>query len=172
MTNKELLQKRIDELCKELGITESPYTDKTTEKQLNAIIDELEAKLPDEGDEHDESDESHDGSDQEAPGPDDTSGSQVAPPPDSEGQAPAENEVLAIASELPEGITLTDDDNVPEVQSNAEGDMKVKALKTFQALSHGKTVIVTKGETAYLEEQAATDAVDAGVAGFLVTTKD
>ncbi|ENU5813949.1 hypothetical protein ACE34P_001501 [Vibrio fluvialis] len=171
MTNKELLQKRIDELCKELGIAESPYTDKTTEKQLNAIIDELEAKLPDEGDEHDESDESHDGSNQEAPGPDDASGSQVAPPPDSEGQTPAENEVLAIASELPEDATLTDDDNVPEVQSNAEGDLKVKALKTFQALSHGKTVIVTKGETAYLEEQAATDAVDAGVAVFLVTTK-
>ncbi|MBY7981366.1 hypothetical protein KW452_02335 [Vibrio fluvialis] len=172
MTNKELLQKRIDELCKELGIAESPYTDKTTEKQLNAIIDELEAKLPDEGDEHDKSDQSHDGSDQEAPGSDDTSGSQAAPTPDSAGQAPAENEVLAIASELPEGATLTDDDNVPEVQSNAVGDMKVKALKTFQALSHGKTVIVTKGETAYLEQQAAIDAVDAGVAGFLVTTKD
>ncbi|MBY7903589.1 hypothetical protein KW507_22065 [Vibrio fluvialis] len=171
MTNKELLQKRIDELCKELGIAESPYTDKTTEKQLNAIIDELEAKLPDEGDEHDESDESHDGSDQEAPGPDDTSGPQTAPPTDSDGQAPAENEVLAIASELPEGATLTDDDNVPEVQSNAEGDLKVKALKTFQALSHGKTVIVTKGETAYLEEQAAMDAVDAGAAGFLATIK-
>ncbi|HDM8047888.1 TPA: hypothetical protein P0E07_000959 [Vibrio fluvialis] len=171
MTNKELLQKRIDELCKELGIAESPYTDKTTEKQLNAIIDELEAKLPDEGDEHGEPDKSNNASDQKAPGPDDTSGSQVAPTPNSEGQTPAENEVLAIASELPEDATLTDDDNVPEVQSNAEGDLKVKALKTFQALSHGKTVIVTKGETAYLEEQAATDAVDAGVAGFLVTTK-
>ncbi|MCG6227117.1 hypothetical protein [Vibrio furnissii] len=171
MTNKELLQKRIDELCKELGITKSPYTDKTSEKQLNAIIDELEAKLPDENDEHDESDQSNDGSDQEAFGPDDTSSSQAAQTPDSEGQAPAENEVLAIASELPEGATLTDDNNVPEVQSNAEGDLKVKALKTFQALSHGKTVIVTKGETAYLEEQAANDAVDAGVAGFWVTTK-
>lgn len=171
MTNKELLQKRIDELCKELGIAESPYTDKTTEKQLNAIIDELEAKLPDEDDEHDESDQSHDGSDQEASDPDDTSGSQVAPTPDSDGQAPTAKEVLAIASELPEGATLTDDDNVPEVQSNAEGDLKVKALKTFQALSHGKTVIVTKGETAYLEEQAAMDAVDAGAAGFLATIK-
>ncbi|MGI2879341.1 hypothetical protein ACRTDO_00900 [Vibrio furnissii] len=171
MTNKELLQKRIDELCKELGITKSPYTDKTSEKQLNAIIDELEAKLPDEGDEHDKSNESHDGSDQEASGPDDTSGSQVAPPPDSAGKAPAENEVLAIASELPEGATLTDDDNVPEVQSNAEGDLKVQALKTFQALSHGEPVIVTKGETAYLEEQAATDAVDAGVAGYVVHLK-
>ncbi|MGI2933246.1 hypothetical protein [Vibrio fluvialis] len=171
MTNRELLQKRIDELCKELGIAESPYTDKTTEKQLNAIIDELEAKLPDEDDEHDESDQSHDGSDQEASGPDDTSGSQAAPTPDSDGQAPAENEVLAIASELPEGATLTDDDNVPEVQSNAKGDLKVQALKTFQALSHGKPVIVTKGETAYLEEQAAMDAVDAGAAGLLVTIK-
>ncbi|WP_315919923.1 hypothetical protein [Vibrio fluvialis] len=171
MTNKELLQKRIDELCKELGIAESPYTDKTNEKQLNAIIDELEAKLPDENDEHDESDQSHDGSDQEASGPDDTSGSQAAPTPDSEGQAPAENEVLAIASELPEGATLTDDDNVPEVQSNAKGDLKVQALKTFQALSHGKPVIVTKGETAYLEEQAAMDAVDAGAAGLLAAIK-
>ncbi|WP_337165770.1 hypothetical protein [Vibrio fluvialis] len=171
MTNKELLQKRIDELCKELGIAESPYTDKTTEKQLNTIIDELEAKLPDENDEHDESDQSHDGSDQKASGPDDTSGSQAAPTPDSDGQAPAENEVLAIASELPEGATLTDDDNVPEVQSNAKGDLKVQALKTFQALSHGKPVIVTKGETAYLEEQAAMDAMDAGAAGLLATIK-
>ncbi|ENQ8613729.1 hypothetical protein ACEQ7L_000207 [Vibrio fluvialis] len=171
MTNKELLQKRIDELCKELGIAESPYTDKTTEKQLNAIIDELEAKLPDEGDEHGEPDKSNNASDQKAPGPDDTSGSQVAPTPNSEGQTPAKNEVLAIASELPEGATLTGGNNVPEVQSNAEGDMKVKALKTFQALSHGKTVIVTKGETAYLEEQAATDAVDAGVAGYVVHLK-
>ncbi|MBF4238166.1 hypothetical protein EAY82_27055, partial [Vibrio anguillarum] len=44
---KQPYQEQIDGLCNELGITEKQYTDKTTIPELEAIIDKLEAQLPD-----------------------------------------------------------------------------------------------------------------------------
>ena len=46
-TTKQPYQEQIDNLCKELGITETQYNDKTTIPELEAIIDDLEAQLPD-----------------------------------------------------------------------------------------------------------------------------
>ncbi|WP_342652560.1 hypothetical protein NM449_17820 (plasmid) [Vibrio metschnikovii] len=47
-----MLKKRIDELCKELN-TDAPYSSKSTEAQLNEMIDQLESQLPDDGDDND-----------------------------------------------------------------------------------------------------------------------
>ncbi|NMU67153.1 hypothetical protein HKA89_00040, partial [Vibrio parahaemolyticus] len=63
MSRKENLKKRVDELCKELGITEPQYSDKTTESQLNKVIDDLEAKLPDMDESDDEAPSQTEGND-------------------------------------------------------------------------------------------------------------
>ncbi|WP_165311047.1 hypothetical protein [Vibrio ziniensis] len=170
MTNKEMLQKRIDELCKELGITEPQYTDKTTEKQLNILIDDLEAKLPDEGGDDDAS-ENDAGSDSQGSDADASASNEESQAAESKDEASSEEKVLVLSGDLPDGATLIDDENVPEVDSNEAGDLSIHALKTFQAISHGKKVFVNAGETVFLEEQAAIDAVDAGVAGLNATMK-
>ncbi|MCL9783658.1 hypothetical protein M9194_19725 [Vibrio sp. S4M6] len=47
---KKPYQEQIDSLCEELGITEPQYDDKNSIADLEKIIDELEAKLPENSD--------------------------------------------------------------------------------------------------------------------------
>ncbi|WP_417519829.1 hypothetical protein [Marinobacter sp.] len=169
MSKKQLLQKRIDELCQELGITEPKYTDKTTEAQLNTIIDELEALLPDDGsDENVQSGATTTSSD---PLLNHTAGEETPEGTTAAGPASAQTDVLVTSGLLPDGSTLTEDGPVPEVKTDDAGDLLVHALKTFQCRSHGQTAIVLQGQEKYLDEQAAMDAVDAGVAAFVASMK-
>ncbi|MBE4585499.1 hypothetical protein BOO29_11050 [Vibrio navarrensis] len=167
MTNKEMLQKQIDALCNELGINEPQYTEKTTEKQLNAIIDELEAKLPEEGDEDDENDgiDSSTGHSLDASSGEETT--EGGTPTD---KAPSEKDVLAMAGNLPKDAELSDGADV-EAISDEQGDVLVFGLKTFECVSHGERVTVKQGDEAYLEEKAALDAIEASVAAFRAVMK-
>ncbi|WP_136484732.1 hypothetical protein [Vibrio sp. H11] len=169
MTKKQLLQKRIDELCEELGITEPKYTDKTTEAQLNTIIDELEELLPDEGDGTNE----QSGTTATSSDPDVNHAASEKTPESttSDNPAPAETSVLVQGNVLAEGAVLTDEGNAPEVKTNDTGDLLIYAKKTFQCRSHGEIEIVLQGQEKHLEEQAAVDAVDAGVAAFVASIK-
>ena len=162
MSKKENLQKQIDDLCKELGITEPQYTSKTTEAQLNTIIDELEAKLPG-GDESDDEELSQtQGNDT-----DDTTGDQIE---EASIQTAKKSEVLVGAAiELPDGATVLEDGEPPEVISDEKGNVQVFVHKPFQCLQNKKTVLLKKGEKPFLDEETAMEAVDAGLAHFIAT---
>ncbi|MBN8108650.1 hypothetical protein [Vibrio vulnificus] len=165
MTNKEMLQKRIDALCEELGINEPQYTDKTTEKQLNGIIDELEAKLPDEGDENDDIDSTIEHNLDADSSEETTEGNATT------GKVPSEKNVLVMAGDLHEDVALINDDETVEVVSDESCDVLVFALKTFECISHGRRITVKQGGEEYLEEQAAIDAIEANVAAFRAQLK-
>ncbi|GAJ77649.1 hypothetical protein JCM18905_3544 [Vibrio sp. JCM 18905] len=163
MSKKENLQKQIDDLCKELGITESHYTSKTTEAQLNNIIDELEAKLPGGGDESEDEELSQtQGNDT-----DDTAGDQIAK---ASIQTAEKSEVLVGAAiELPDGATVLEDGEPPEVISDEKDNVQVFVHKPFQCVQGNKTVLLKKGEKPFLDEETAMEAVDAGLAHFIAT---
>jgi hypothetical protein len=163
MSRKDNLKKRIDELCGELNITEPQYDDKTTEAQLNAIIDELEAKLPD-GDESENEDE-----DQSQ-----TQGNDVDNPASGENQEAEiqtsdKAEVLVGIGELPEGETISDDGVIPVAKTNDQGEMQVLVTKPFQYVVDGKPVLAKSGEKPFLDEDTAMEAVEAGLAHIIAT---
>ncbi|MGL1103413.1 hypothetical protein ACSTLM_04390 [Vibrio parahaemolyticus] len=162
MSKKENLQKQIDDLCKELGITEPQYTSKTTEAQLNNIIDELEAKLPGGVESEDEELSQTQGNDT-----DDTAGDQIA---EASIQTAEKSEVLVGAAiELPDGATVLEDGDPPEVISDEKGNVQVFVHKPFQCVLGNKTVLLKKGEKPFLDEEAAMEAVDSGLAHFIAT---
>ncbi|HAS6644270.1 TPA: hypothetical protein I7259_11510 [Vibrio parahaemolyticus] len=162
MSKKENLQKQIDDLCKELGITESQYTSKTTEAQLNNIIDELEAKLPGGDESEDEEPSQTQGNDT-----DDNAGDQIA---EASIQTVEKSEVLVGAAiDLPDGATVLEDSEPPEVISDDKGNVQVFVHKPFQSVQGNKTVLLKKGEKPFLDEETAMEAVDAGLAHFIAT---
>ncbi|ENM3868745.1 hypothetical protein WKN18_003282 [Vibrio cholerae] len=189
MSQNALLKKQIDQLCQTLGITDPLYTSKSTEAQLLKIIDELESRLPD--DEPDEEsteiqEEQPEGSSepdlQEPSNKDGDHGSEnvqnsesngtdsVASSQDQseakQGKGNAPQEVLVLsADELPDGAVI-DEGKSPEVIANDHGDVKIRALSAFQIMSHGKPLLLLPGTDAFVEESAALDAIDAGVAAL------
>ncbi|MDF4625041.1 hypothetical protein [Vibrio parahaemolyticus] len=169
MSSKEHLQKHIDGLCEELNITKSPYKSNTSVTELQKIIDDLEDQLPDDNDDEladapvldDANDDISDG---------DLVDGDLAIASDS-GQTditeiPPGSHVGAFKeSQLPEDAVINE--SGVEVSANEAGDLELKALVTIGLMSHGKRVMVRKGTTAFIEESAALDAVDEGVAVLL-----
>ncbi|GAB6263910.1 hypothetical protein [Photobacterium sp. R1] len=142
MSQKAALQAHIDGLCEQLGISDKPYKDDTTIKDLEKLIDELETQIPD--------DTAGDGTDGE--GTDDTDLTEIT---------------MVDESALPPGAVIQNDVEGPEVVVNGKGDLLIKAKVSIQLRSHGKPVLVLAGESAYVEEQAAMDAVSEKVAVLL-----
>ncbi|GAA03226.1 hypothetical protein [Photobacterium leiognathi] len=142
---KAPLHAHIDGLCEELNITDKPYTDKTTIEELQIIIDELEAQLPDDSDGIDEGDDLS--------------------------QTDVKNSDVLIGSidesDLPSGAVIDDGLDGPEVKSNADGDLLIEAACTVQLISHGNTLLLAKGKQAYVDEDAAMTAVEEQVAFFV-----
>ena len=144
-STKAPLHSHIDGLCEELCITEKPYSDKNTTEELQIIIDELEAQLPDDGDCIDEGDDLS--------------------------QPYVKNSDVLISSidksDLPSGAVIDDGLDGPEVKSNADGDLLIEATCTVQLISHGNTLLLAKGEQAYVDEDSAMTAVEEQVAFFV-----
>lgn len=163
MSRKDNLKKRIDELCGELNITEPQYDDKTTEAQLNAIIDELEAKLPD-GDESENEDE-----DQSQAQGNDVDNPASGESQEAEDQESDKPEVLVGIGELSEGESITDDGVIPEAKTNDQGEMQVLVTKPFQYVVNGEPVLAKSGEKPFLDEDTAMEAVEAGLAHIIAT---
>lgn len=163
MSRKDNLKKRIDELCGELNITEPQYDNKTTEAQLNVIIDELEAKLPD-GDESENEDEEQ----SQAQG-NDVDNSASGESQEAEIQPSDKAEVLVGIGELPEGETISDDEIIPVAKTNEQGEMQVLVAKPFQYVVGGKPVLAKSGEKPFLDEDTAMEAVEAGLAHIIAT---
>lgn len=162
MSRKENLKKRVDELCKELGITEPQYSDKTTEAQLNKVIDDLEAKLPDMDESDDEAQSQTQGNDANHTASDQSE--------QTESQASEKSEVLiGAAVELPDGATILDDGEPPEVNADEKGNVQVLVDKPFQCLQGQKTVLLKRGDKPFLDEETAMEAVDSGLAYFVAT---
>ncbi|EGR2554634.1 hypothetical protein DX887_02475 [Vibrio alginolyticus] len=162
MSRKENLKKRVDELCKELGITEPQYSDKTTEAQLNKVIDDLEAKLPDMDESDDESQSQTQGNDANHTASDQSE--------QTESQASEKSEVLiGAAVELPDDATVLDDGEPTEVNADEKGNVQVLVDKPFQCLQGQKTVLLKRGNKPFLDEETAMEAVDAGLAYFVAT---
>ncbi|MDO6707926.1 hypothetical protein [Photobacterium sp. 1_MG-2023] len=142
MSQKTALQAHIDGLCEQLGISDKPYKDDTTIKELEKLIDELETQIPDDTD--------GDGTDGE--GTDDTDLTEIT---------------MVDESALPPGAVIRDDLDGPEVVANANGDLLIKADVSIQLLSRGERVFIPAGDTAYVEESVALDAVAEKVAVLL-----
>lgn len=154
MSQKKPLQQHIDQLCTELGIEDKPYTEKTSIPDLQKIVDDLEAKLPDEESEP-ESDETEtlEGGDL---------------PPEEPETLEVESGIeigLVDKSELPDDAVI--EDAGVEVESNESGDLLIKAKTTIRLQSHGQSLKISKDQTAYVDEQAAMDAVEDGLAVLL-----
>lgn len=146
MSQKTTLQAHIDGLCEQLGISDKPYNDGTTIKELEKLIDELEKQIPDDDDD------------------DDTGGADDFTDTGLDGLV----EIGTVDdSELPPGAVILEDADGPEVFTNDNGDFLIKAEVSIQLLSHGQRVFIPAGEATYVEESAALAAVDEKVAVLL-----
>ncbi|EJB8454882.1 hypothetical protein MW332_004730 [Vibrio parahaemolyticus] len=182
MSSKEHLQKHIDGLCEELNVTKSPYKSNTSVTELQKIIDDLEDQLPDDNDDElagaqvlddandelvdaqvldDANDEIIDGDFVEG----DFALTSDSGQPDITAIPPGSHVGAFKESQLPEDAVIGE--SGVEVSANETGDLELKALVTIGLISHGKRVMVRKGTTAFIEESAALDAVDEGVAVLL-----
>lgn len=165
MSRKDNLKKRIDALCNELGLDKVPYDDRTTEAQLNVMIDELEASLPDGPDEGGSDDETNPGetdAETQDDDADDSAGDEI-----DESEIDDRPVVLVGVGELPPDETLTEDGEAPEVLTNDQGFVQVQALKAFQAKVDGHITLIKSGDTPYLDEDTAMEAVEAHLACFM-----
>lgn len=154
MSQKKPLQQHIDQLCTELGIEDKPYTEKTSIPDLQKIVDDLEAKLPDEESEP-ESDETET-----------LEGGDLPPEEPETLEVESGTEIgLVDKSELPDDAVI--EDAGVEVDSNESGELLIKAKTTIRLQSHGQPLKISKDQTAYVDEQAAMDAVEDGLAVLL-----
>ncbi len=192
MSQKQQLQKHIDGLCEELEITEPQYNSKTKVEQLQAIIDELEAKLPEDSDDvNNETEEVPESEDDDALDThqlevgDDEQNPSAAVVTDYEQDVsnPVEDSVqddeLPSSIDTPSGtevglvdISELDPDDVVEdasveVDGDEKGNVAIKAKVTIMLSSHGKPVKILRGETAYVSKEAAMQAVEEKLAVFL-----
>lgn len=144
---KQPYQEQIDNLCKELGITETQYNDKTTITELEAIIDKLEAQLPDEEDQEPETDPEQD--------------------------APLNNDEVEITltDDVPDDADIDDSDTTVEVNSDDEGQIEVRAVSTFRCRVGDERITVIAGNRKFLPEDVAMDALQIGVAVFIGTVE-
>jgi len=157
MSRKENQRKRIDDLCAELGITEPQYTDRTTEVQLNEIIDDLEEKLPKMGESDDKNLSQTKGNDGEYPTSDQSK--------QAESQSRKDSGMLTgTAFELPNNTTTLSAGEPTEVHTTEKANVKVFVDKSFQYLQDQKTVLLKSGDTPYLDIDTAMEAVEAGLA--------
>ena len=169
MSSKEHLQKHIDSLCEDLNITKSPYKSNTSVTELQKIIDDLEDQLPDDNDDELADDQVLDDANDEIIDGDLVEGDLAitsdSGQPDITEIPPGSHVGAFKESQLPEDAVI--DESGVEVSANDAGDLELKALVTIGLISHGKRVMVRKGTTAFIEESAALDAVDEGVAVLL-----
>ncbi|EJB8455074.1 hypothetical protein MW332_004930 [Vibrio parahaemolyticus] len=169
MSSKEHLQKHIDGLCEELNVTKSPYKSNTSVTELQKIIDDLEEQLPDENDDELADDQVLDDANDGVIDGDLVDGALTltsdSGQPDITEIPPGSHVGAFKESQLPEDAVI--DESGVEVSANEAGDLELKALVTIGLISHGKRVMVRKGTTAFIEESAALDAVDEGVAVLL-----
>ncbi|MCP5019714.1 MAG: hypothetical protein GY938_31175 [Ketobacter sp.] len=149
---KQPYQEQIDNLCKELGITETQYNDKTTIPELEAIIDKLEAQLPDEEDQEPETD------------PEQSEASQDAPLNNDEVE-------ITLTDDVPDDADIDDSDTTVEVNSDDEGQIEVRAVSTFRCRVGDERITVIAGNRKFLPEDVAMDALQIGVAVLIGTVE-
>ncbi|ENI8058121.1 hypothetical protein ABZX01_003775 [Vibrio vulnificus] len=149
---KQPYQEQIDNLCKELGITETQYNDKTTIPELEAIIDKLEAQLPDEEDQEPETD------------PEQSEASQDAPLNNDEVE-------ITLTDYVPDDADIDDSDTTVEVNSDDEGQIEVRAVSTFRCRVGDERITVIAGNRKFLPEDVAMDALQIGVAVLIGTVE-
>ena len=149
---KQPYQEQIDNLCKELGITETQYNDKTTIPELEAIIDKLEAQLPDEEDQEPETD------------PEQSEASQDAPLNNDEVE-------ITLTDDVPDDADIDDSDTTVEVNSDDEGQIEVRAVSTFRCRVGDERITVIAGNRKFLPENVAMDALQIGVAVLIGTVE-
>ncbi|WP_342652605.1 hypothetical protein NM449_17605 (plasmid) [Vibrio metschnikovii] len=154
MSQKEMLKKRIDELCKELN-TDAPYSSKSTEAQLNEMIDQLESQLPDDGDDNDRENSSKSL-------PNDAQLNQSG-----EGNGVSLSTEATVTQEIQNDNGKDDSSIMEKALASGDGFVLVQAQKTFICISDGIRRTITAGTATYLDLQAAKDAVNEGVA-FIV----
>ncbi|WP_210447842.1 hypothetical protein [Vibrio crassostreae] len=149
---KKPYQEQIDNLCKELGITETQYNDKTTIPELEAIIDKLEAQLPDEEDQEPETN------------PEQSEASQDAPLNNDEVE-------ITLTDDVPDDADIDDSDTTVEVNSDDEGQIEVRAVSTFRCRVGDERITVIAGNRKFLPEDVAMDALQIGVAVLIGTVE-
>lgn len=149
---KQPYQEQIDNLCKELGITETQYNDKTTIPELEAIIDKLEAQLPDEKDQEPETD------------PEQSEASQDAPLNNDEVE-------ITLTDDVPDDADIDDSDTTVEINSDDEGQIEVRAVSTFRCRVGDERITVIAGTRKFLPEDVAMDALQIGVAVLIGTVE-
>ncbi|EKO3667255.1 hypothetical protein M3891_003031 [Vibrio metschnikovii] len=155
MSQKEMLKKRIDELCKELNI-DAPYSSKSTEAQLNEMIDQLESQLPDDGDDNDRKNSSKSL-------PDDAQLNQSG-----EGNGATLSTEAAVTQEIQnEAVNSGSSSVIENALASTDGRVLVQAQTTFICISNGVRKTIPAGTATYLDLTSAQDAVDDGVA-FIV----
>ncbi|MGI9835676.1 hypothetical protein ACJPQX_20755 [Vibrio vulnificus] len=143
---KQPYQEQVDKLCQELGITEKQYNANTTIPELEAIIDKLEAQLPD---------------------VDTDSGEENA-----EKHASGNDEIEISMTDLPDGAEIDESlDLQVEVNGDDEGNLEVKAVSTFRCRVNDERITVLAGQRKLLPEDVAMDAVGIGVAVLIGSVK-
>lgn len=149
---KQPYQEQIDNLCKELGITEIQYNDKTTIPELEAIIDKLEAQLPDEEEQEPETN------------PEQSEDSQDEPLNNDEVE-------ITLTDDVPDDADIDDSDTTVEVNSDDKGQIEVRAVSTFRCRVGDERITVIAGSRKFLPEDVAMDALQIGVAVFIGTVE-
>ncbi|EOD9110312.1 hypothetical protein ACJRNF_004613 [Vibrio parahaemolyticus] len=148
---KQPYQEQVDKLCQELGITEKQYNANTTIPELEAIIDKLEAQLPDDV----ESDADIDSGEE-----------------NTENHASGNDEIEISMTDLPDGAVIDESPDLQvEVSGDDEGNLEVKAVSTFRCRVNDERITVLAGQRKLLPEDVAMDAVDIGVAVLIGSVK-
>lgn len=132
--SKQPYQDQIDNLCKELGITETQYNDRTTIPDLEAIIDQLESQIPDEEDQKPE-----------------TNPEQSATSKDA--SINNDNVEIGLTDDVPDHADNDDSDTI-----------EVLAVSTFRCRVGDTPIMVIAGERKLLPVNVAMDALNIGVA--------
>ncbi|HCG7105025.1 TPA: hypothetical protein NJ322_004326 [Vibrio parahaemolyticus] len=146
---KQPYQEQVDQLCQELGITEKQYNANTTIPELEAIIDKLEAQLPDDSELETDSGEEN-----------------------TENNSGVNNEIEISMTDLPDGAEIDESPDLQvEVNGDDEGNLEVKAVSTFRCRANKERITVLAGQHKLLPEDVAMDAVASGVAVLIGSVK-
>jgi hypothetical protein len=160
-TKKKPYQDQIDNLCKLLKVDQHLYDDKTTIAELEDIINQLEAKLPDDDAESNSSDT------QTSTGNVDDSAAQADPAlieKKPESQASSTEVKVSAATGVPSDLASSIAVGDVEINGLSNGDVEVEATSTFRCNVYGKRVTVLRGQRVNLPEDIAFDAVNSNVA--------
>ncbi|MGI2002037.1 hypothetical protein [Shewanella frigidimarina] len=157
-TKKKPYQDQIDNLCKLLKVDQHLYDDKTTIAELEDIINQLEAKLPDDDAESNSSDTPA------STGNVDDSAAQADPALIAESQASSTEVKVSAATGVPSDLASSIAVGDVEINGLSNGDVEVEATSTFRCNVDGKRVTVLRGQRVNLPEDIAFDAVSSNVA--------